>query len=67
MELRIADQFTGDFGIYNLDTMAEELDCHGTTAEESKAHHDLAAALKAEDWIAVADIAGKLHIDVEFV
>jgi len=67
MKIKVTDQFTGHYGIYEADNLARDLSNITTTAEEDSLYLEIEDAFRKGDWSKVAEISAKLKMDFEII
>lgn len=66
-QVKATDQHSGEYGVYELDTLAESLTFYGMPADEAQGMKDLQAALQNNDYRAIEELSIRWAIDVEWV
>jgi len=67
MQIKVTDQFTGHYGIYELDNLARDLSNINTTEEEDSLYLEIEDAFRENDWSKVAEISAQLKMDFEII
>lgn len=66
-QVKATDQASGEYGVYELDTLADSLTYYGMPADEAQGMKDLQAALQNNDYPAIEALSIRWGIDVEWV
>jgi hypothetical protein len=65
MFIKATDQYTGHYGIYNVETLAYDLTVVGMEQNEIDNNRAIQKAFENQDWSAVAELSAKMGIDFE--
>ena len=64
---KVTDRVSGEFGIYSLETLIEDLTVYGMTETEKREIEELVSAIVSNDYEAIEKLSISLGIDIEFI